>query len=93
MKFNSRRKFLKEFGLGALGVTTATSISQLKAINAAFLNNSTSFLANDYKAIVWRISVNQIYPSKIGSMDSLNSLTSSFDLTKFNNDVNATAFQ
>lgn len=52
MKFHSRRKFLKEFGLGALGVTTATSITQLKAMNAAFLNNSASLLNNDYKAIV-----------------------------------------
>jgi len=52
MKYHSRRKFIKQFGLGALGVTTATSITQLKAMNAAFLNNSSSYLANDYKAIV-----------------------------------------
>jgi uncharacterized protein (DUF1501 family) len=52
MKFNSRRKFIKEFGLGALGITAASSITQLQALNAAFLNNSASYLANDYKAIV-----------------------------------------
>ena len=52
MKHKSRRKFIKEFGLGALGVTTASSISQLKAINAAFLNNSANLFSNDYKAIV-----------------------------------------
>jgi len=52
MKYKSRRQFIKEFGLGALGVTTATSITQLKAINAAYLNNSDNLLNNDYKAIV-----------------------------------------
>ncbi len=52
MKLKSRRRFIKEFGLGALGVTTATSITKLKAINAAYLNNSTNLLNNDYKAIV-----------------------------------------
>ena len=53
MKFKSRRNFLKEFGLGALGVTTASSITLLKAINAAYLNNSAnSPFNNDYKAIV-----------------------------------------
>ncbi len=49
---NSRREFLKRFGLGALGVTTASSITQLKAINAAFLNDSSNILDGDYKAIV-----------------------------------------
>ena len=48
----SRRKFIKEFGLGALGVTTASSITQLKAMNAAYLNNSANNSVNDYKAIV-----------------------------------------
>ncbi|MFT5167913.1 MAG: hypothetical protein ACI8P3_003151, partial [Saprospiraceae bacterium] len=52
MKNKSRRNFIKQFGLGALGVTAASSITQLKAINAAFLNNSANYLANDYKAIV-----------------------------------------
>jgi uncharacterized protein (DUF1501 family) len=52
MRHNSRRQFLKEFGLGALGVTTATSITQLQAMNAAFLNNSSSLLNDQYKAIV-----------------------------------------
>jgi uncharacterized protein (DUF1501 family) len=52
MRHKSRRQFLKEFGLGALGVTTATSITQLKAMNAAFLNNSASYLNDEYKAIV-----------------------------------------
>ena len=52
MKYKSRRKFIKEFGLGALGLTAASSITKLKAMNAAFLNNSTNLLTNDYKAIV-----------------------------------------
>src|SRR5690606_21905645 len=52
MKHKSRRSFIKEFGLGALGITTASSITQLKAINAAFLNNSANLFSNDYKAIV-----------------------------------------
>ena len=52
MKIKSRRQFIKEFGLGALGVTTASSITQLKAMNAAYLNNSANILNNDYKAIV-----------------------------------------
>ena len=52
MKHKSRRQFIREFGLGALGLTTASSLSQLKAINAAYLNNSDNFLKNDYKAIV-----------------------------------------
>ena len=52
MKFKSRRKFIKEFGLGALGVTTASSITQLKAFNAAYLNNSANNSVEDYKAIV-----------------------------------------
>jgi len=52
MKFKSRRQFIKEFGLGALGLTTASSVTQLKAINAAYLNNSANQLNNDYKAIV-----------------------------------------
>lgn len=52
MKHKSRRKFIKEFGLGALGLSAASSITQLKAMNAAFLNNSANFLSNDYKAIV-----------------------------------------
>lgn len=52
MRHKSRRQFLREFGLGALGVTTATSITQLKAMNAAFLNNSSNLLNDDYKAIV-----------------------------------------
>ena len=52
MKHKSRRAFLKEFGLGALSLTTASSVTQLKAINAAYLNNSANFLNNDYKAIV-----------------------------------------
>jgi len=52
MKFKSRRQFIKEFGLGALGLTTASSVTQLKAINAAYLNNSANELNSDYKAIV-----------------------------------------
>jgi len=52
MKYKSRRNFIKQFGLGALGVTTASSIAKLKAFNAAFLNNSANYLSNDYKAIV-----------------------------------------
>ena len=52
MKYKSRRQFIKEFGLGALGLTTASSVTQLKAINAAYLNNSDHLLNNDYKAIV-----------------------------------------
>ena len=52
MKHKSRRQFIKEFGLGALGLTTASSVTQLKAINAAYLNNSANLLNNDYKAIV-----------------------------------------
>lgn len=52
MKYKSRRQFIKEFGMGALGLTTASSVSQLKAINAAYLNNSNNLLNNDYKAIV-----------------------------------------
>ena len=48
----SRREFLKQFGLSALGVSTASSIAKLKAINAAFLNNSAHYLNNDYKALV-----------------------------------------
>ena len=48
----SRREFIKQFGLSALGVTTASSITKLKAINAAFLNNSVNHLNEDYKAIV-----------------------------------------
>lgn len=52
MKHKSRRQFIKQFGLGALGLTTASSVSQLKAINAAYLNNSSNLLNNDYKAIV-----------------------------------------
>ncbi len=49
--YKSRREFIKQFGLGALGVTTASSIMQLKAINAAFLNNSAG-PDEGYKAIV-----------------------------------------
>ena len=53
MKHKSRRKFIKEFGLGAMGLSAASSITQLKAMNAAFLNNSANFPeSNDYKAIV-----------------------------------------
>ena len=52
MKHKSRRQFIKEFGLGALGLTTASSVTQLKAINAAYLNNSANELNTDYKAIV-----------------------------------------
>ena len=52
MKFKSRRQFIKTFGLSALGLTTATSITKLKAINAAYLNNSANYVNNDYKAIV-----------------------------------------
>ena len=52
MKYKSRRKFIKEFGLSALGVTTASSIAKLKAINAAYLNNIAYNPNNDYKAIV-----------------------------------------
>lgn len=52
MKYKSRREFIKQFGLGALGVTTASSIAKLKAMNAAFLNNSAGYLNDDYKAIV-----------------------------------------
>ncbi|MCB0650062.1 MAG: DUF1501 domain-containing protein, partial [Saprospiraceae bacterium] len=49
---NSRRKFIRQFGLGALGVTTASTITQLKAINAAYLNNLVYNPYGDYKAIV-----------------------------------------
>lgn len=52
MKHKSRRAFIREFGLGALALTTASSVTQLKALNAAYLNNSANFLNNDYKAIV-----------------------------------------
>ncbi|MEL6923540.1 MAG: DUF1501 domain-containing protein [Bacteroidota bacterium] len=52
MKNNSRRNFLKQFGMGALGVTTATQVTLLKAMNAAYLNNSANLLNNDYKAMV-----------------------------------------
>ncbi|KAA3639870.1 MAG: DUF1501 domain-containing protein [Bacteroidetes bacterium] len=52
MKYKSRRQFIKEFGLGALGITTASSITQLKAFNAAYLNNTANTFNNDYKAIV-----------------------------------------
>jgi len=49
--YKSRRAFIKQFGLGALGVTTASSIMQLKAMNAAFLNNYHD-PDEGYKAIV-----------------------------------------
>jgi uncharacterized protein (DUF1501 family) len=52
MRHKSRRDFIREFGLAALGLTTASSVSQLKAINAAYLNNSENLFNNDYKAIV-----------------------------------------
>lgn len=52
MRHKSRRQFIREFGLSALGLTTATSVIKLKAINAAYLNHSANFLNNDYKAIV-----------------------------------------
>lgn len=48
--YKSRRQFLKEFGMTALGMTAATSVFQLNAINAAFLNNAS--LDDEYKALV-----------------------------------------
>jgi uncharacterized protein (DUF1501 family) len=49
--YKSRRQFLKEFGLAALGTTAASSVFHLNAMNAAFLNNSSA-LDDEYKALV-----------------------------------------
>lgn len=64
--YKSRRDFLKNFGIAALGTTAASSVFQLNAMNAAFLNNSTALAGGDYKALVCFF--------KTGGNDSFNML-------------------
>lgn len=50
--YKSRRDFLRQFGIAALGTTAASSVFRLNAMNAAFLNSSAAGMSGDYKALV-----------------------------------------
>ncbi len=50
--YKSRRDFLRQFGIAALGTTAASSVFRLQAMNAAFLNSSAAATSGDYKALV-----------------------------------------
>ena len=47
----TRRDFIKNLGIAALGTSTLSSVLKLKSINSAFLNNLSS-ADDDYKALV-----------------------------------------
>lgn len=50
---SSRREFIKKLGIAALGTSVSSTIFQLKAMGAGFLNNFKAFGPNDdYKALV-----------------------------------------
>lgn len=47
----TRRDFIKKLGILALGTSSLSSVAKLKAINSAFLNNSSA-ADDEYKALV-----------------------------------------